>query len=49
MDLPDVKSSLPEVRISLTRVGVKNVMQLVQVARSGKRPVLFIYNLAVFV
>ncbi|HUM77253.1 MAG TPA: GTP cyclohydrolase MptA [Methanoculleus sp.] len=49
MELPDVQSSLPEVRISLTRVGVKNVMKLVEVARSGKRPVIFISNFDVFV
>ncbi|MDD3857603.1 MAG: GTP cyclohydrolase, FolE2/MptA family, partial [Methanoculleus sp.] len=49
MELPDVQSSLPEVRINLTRVGVKNVQKLVEVARSGKRPVVFISKFDVFV
>ncbi|HQD27090.1 MULTISPECIES: GTP cyclohydrolase MptA [Methanoculleus] len=49
MDLPDVQSSLPEVRINLTRVGVKNVKKLVEVARPGKRPVIFISVFDVFV
>jgi GTP cyclohydrolase-4 len=37
------------VRINLTRVGVKNVKKLVEVAREGKRPVIFISNFDVFV
>ncbi len=49
MELPDVQSSLPDVRINLTRVGVKNVKKLVEVARTGKRPVIFISNFDVFV
>ena len=49
MELPDVQSSLPEVRINLTRVGVKNVQKLVEVARQGKRPVIFISKFDVFV
>ncbi|WP_292367102.1 MULTISPECIES: GTP cyclohydrolase MptA [unclassified Methanoculleus] len=49
MELPDVQSSLPEVHINLTRVGVKNVQKLVEVARPGKRPVIFISKFDVFV
>ncbi|MBN2733713.1 MAG: GTP cyclohydrolase I FolE2 [Methanomicrobiaceae archaeon] len=49
MELPDTQSTLPEVRINLTRVGVKNVKKLVEVARPGKRPVIFISNFDVFV
>ena len=49
MDLPDTQSTLPEVRINLTRVGVKNVKKLIEVARPGKRPVIFISNFDVFV
>lgn len=49
MDLPDTQSTLPEVRINLTRVGVRNVKKLIEVARSGKRPVIFISNFDVFV
>ncbi|MDD4299236.1 MAG: GTP cyclohydrolase MptA [Methanomicrobium sp.] len=49
MELPDTQSTLPEVRINLTRVGVKNVKKLVEVARPGKRPVIFISSFDVFV
>jgi GTP cyclohydrolase-4 len=49
MELPDTQSTLPDVRINLTRVGVKNVRKLVEVARPGKRPVIFISQFNVFV
>jgi GTP cyclohydrolase-4 len=49
MELPDTQATLPEVRINLTRVGVKNVKKLVEVARPGKRSVIFISNFHVFV
>lgn len=49
MELPDTQSTLPEIQINLTRVGVKNVKKLVEVARPGKRPVIFISNFNVFV
>lgn len=49
MSLPDVQSTAPDVRISLTRVGVKNVKKLVEVCRPGKRPVIFISEFDVFV
>ncbi|TAJ45443.1 GTP cyclohydrolase MptA [Methanofollis fontis] len=49
MELPDVQSTTPDVRINLTRVGVKNVKKLVEVTRPGKRPVIFISNFDVFV
>jgi len=49
MELPDTQSNLPEVRINLTRVGVKNVQKLVEVARPGKRPVIFISRFNVYV
>jgi GTP cyclohydrolase-4 len=48
-ELPDVQSTSPDVRINLTRVGVKNVKKLVEVARHEKRPVIFISNFDVFV
>lgn len=48
-NLPDVQSTLPDVRIDLTRVGVKNVKKLVEVSRAGKRPVIFISNFNVYV
>ena len=47
--LPDVQSTLPDVRINLTRVGVKNVKKLVEVTRADKRPVIFISNFNVYV
>jgi len=47
--LPDIQSTLPDVRINLTRVGVKNVKKLVEVSRPEKRPVIFISNFDVFV
>lgn len=49
MELPDTQATLPDIRINLTRVGVKNVKKLVEVAREGKRPVIFISNFNVFV
>lgn len=48
-ELPDVQSTTPDVRINLTRVGVKNVKKLVEVSRPGKRPVIFISNFDIFV
>jgi GTP cyclohydrolase IV len=47
--LPDVQSTCPDVRINLTRVGVKNVKKLVEVSRPERRPVIFISNFDVFV
>ncbi|MEN6443219.1 MAG: GTP cyclohydrolase MptA [Methanoregula sp.] len=47
--LPDVQSTLPDVRINLTRVGVKNVKKLVEVTRADRRPVIFISNFNVYV
>ncbi len=44
-----MQSTLPDVRINLTRVGVKNVKKLVEVSRPDKRPVIFISNFDVFV
>lgn len=47
--MPDIQASTPDVRINLTRVGVKNVKKLVEVHRHEKRPVIFISNFDVFV
>ena len=44
-----MQSTCPDVRINLTRVGVKNVKKLVQVSRADKRPVIFISNFDVYV
>jgi GTP cyclohydrolase-4 len=48
-ELPDIQSTIPAVRINLTRVGVKNVKKLVEVSRQEKRPVVFISIFDVFV
>ena len=48
-ELPDIQATSPDVRINLTRVGVKNVKKLVEVYRHGKRPVIFISNFDVYV
>ena len=47
--MPDIQSTTPDVRINLTRVGVKTVKKLVEVSRPDKRPVIFISNFDVFV
>ena len=47
--MPDIQSTTPDVRINLTRVGVKNVKKLVEVSRPDKRPVIFSSNFDVFV
>jgi GTP cyclohydrolase-4 len=49
MELPDVQSTCPDIRINLTRVGVKNVQKLVEVSRPDKRPIIFISKFDVFV
>jgi GTP cyclohydrolase-4 len=48
-ELPDIQSTQPDVRINLTRVGVKNVQKLVEVKRQEKRPVIFISTFDIFV
>ncbi len=50
LPLPDVQASSPEIKINLTRVGVKGVKKLVEVARAGgKRPVILISDFYIFV
>lgn len=49
-NLPDVQACSPDIKINLTRVGVKNVKKLVEVARAGaKRPVVLISDFHIFV
>lgn len=48
-DLPDIQATTPDIRINLTRVGVRKVKKLVEVSRSEKRPVVFISNFDVYV
>ncbi|RQD81292.1 MAG: GTP cyclohydrolase I FolE2 [Methanocalculus sp. MSAO_Arc2] len=49
MELSDIQSTIPDIRINLSRVGVRNVQKLVEVARVGKRPAIFISNFDIFV
>lgn len=50
LPLPDVQANSPDIKINLTRVGVKNVKKLVEVARAGgKRPVILISDFHIFV
>lgn len=49
-NLPDVQACSPDIKINLTRVGVKNVKKLVEVARAGaKRPVVLVSDFHIFV
>ena len=46
----DVQACSPKIKITLTRVGVKNVKKLVKIARTGgKRPIILISNFHMFV
>ena len=49
MALPDVQANNPDIQINLTRVGVTDVKKLVEVARSGNRPIIFISTFNIFV
>ena len=50
LNLPDVQACSPDIKINLTKVGVKNVKKLVEVARAGaKRPVVLISDFHIFV
>jgi GTP cyclohydrolase-4 len=49
-NLPDVQACSPDIKINLTRVGVRNVKKLVEVARDvGKRPIVLVSNFHIFV
>ena len=49
-NLPDVQACSPEIKINLTRVGVKSVKKLVEIARTGgKRPVVLVSDFHMFV
>ena len=47
--LPDIQANLPEIPITLTRVGVTDVKKLVEVARKDKRPIVLISTFDIFV
>lgn len=47
--LPDIQANLPDIPITLTRVGVTDVKKLVEVARKDKRPIVLISTFDIFV
>ena len=47
--LPDIQANLPEIPITLTRVGVTDVKKLVEVARRDKRPIVLVSTFDIFV
>ncbi|MDO8842078.1 MAG: GTP cyclohydrolase MptA [Methanocalculus sp.] len=49
MELSDIQSTIPDIRINLSRVGVRNVRKLVEVVRAGKRPAIFISTFDIYV
>ncbi len=49
MILPDVQAGNPDVRISLTKVGITEVKKLVEIARGSKRPIILIPTFNIFV
>ena len=49
IQLPDVQANVPEIAITLSRVGVTEVKKLVEVARAEKRPIILISKFDIFV
>lgn len=49
MILPDVQAGNPDVRISLTKVGITEVKKMVEIARRSKRPIILIPTFDIFV
>ncbi len=47
--LPDIQATLPDIPITLTRVGVTDVKKLVEVARKNKRPIVLLSTFDIFV
>ncbi len=47
--LPDVQTWLPDIRLSLTRVGVNNVRKLLRIPLPGKKPVILLATFDCFV
>jgi GTP cyclohydrolase-4 len=47
--IPDVQTRLPEVRLPLTRVGVKNVKKLIKVPREGRDDLVLQVNINCYV
>ena len=40
--LPDVQTRAPDIKISLTRVGVSEVRKLLKIPRNGNRPIVLL-------
>ena len=49
IQLPDVQANVPDIPITLSRVGVTEVKKLVEVARAEKRPIILISKFDIFV
>lgn len=49
LQLPDIQANQPEIPLTLTRVGVTDVKQLVEVARKDKRPIVLVSTFDIFV
>ncbi len=47
--LPDIQANLPDIPLTLTRVGVTDVKKLVEVARKDKRPIVLVSTFDIFV
>lgn len=47
--LPDVQTRAPDIKISLTRVGVSGVRKLLRIPRKGERPIVLLADFSCFV
>lgn len=47
--LPDVQTRAPDIKISLTRVGVNGVRKLLKIPRNGERPIVLLADFSCFV
>jgi len=47
--LPDIQANLPDIPLTLTRVGVTDVKKMVEVARKDKRPIVLVSTFDIFV
>lgn len=47
--LPDVQTRAPDIKISLTRVGVSEVRKLLKIPRNGNRPIVLLGDFSCFV
>jgi GTP cyclohydrolase-4 len=47
--LPDVQTRAPDIKISLTRVGVSDVRKLLKIPRNGDRPIVLLADFSCFV